>query len=243
MQKSRIEWTDYSINPVKGLCPMDCKDNQGKSYCYARRMYKRFHWNETPRVWLGAFDDLKKLKTPSRIFVGSTFELFHEICEQYDVVNWTLNTVKQYPQHTFIFLTKQPQNLIKYSPFPDNCWVGVSTPDWLKFSDALGYLAGIKSKVKFLSFEPLQERIEFDMLQKMLFPRVVSWVIIGQQTPIKSSTMPKLEWVKEIAESSNRANIPVFIKNNLNSCEISDYPELLDARGNLRQEFPNANLP
>lgn len=36
MPKSKIEWTDYSINPIKGLCPVACKDNQGKSYCYAR---------------------------------------------------------------------------------------------------------------------------------------------------------------------------------------------------------------
>ena len=39
MNKTKIEWTDYTINPVKGLCPMAC------SYCYARAMYKRFRWN------------------------------------------------------------------------------------------------------------------------------------------------------------------------------------------------------
>ena len=53
MSKSRIEWLrdpitgkqGFSINPVKGLCPVACKDNDGKEYCYARRMYKRFKWN------------------------------------------------------------------------------------------------------------------------------------------------------------------------------------------------------
>lgn len=30
MQKTKIPWADYTINPVKGLCPMAC------SYCYAR---------------------------------------------------------------------------------------------------------------------------------------------------------------------------------------------------------------
>jgi len=27
MQRTRIEWCDYTVNPVKGLCPVDCKDN------------------------------------------------------------------------------------------------------------------------------------------------------------------------------------------------------------------------
>ncbi len=36
MNHTKIEWCDYTINPVKGLCPMACKDNQDKEYCYAR---------------------------------------------------------------------------------------------------------------------------------------------------------------------------------------------------------------
>ncbi len=80
MQHTKIEWVrnqdgtqGYSINPVKGVCPVDCKDNQGKSYCYARRLYKRFKWDETIR-----FEplDYKKFPDGSKVFVGSTMELF-----------------------------------------------------------------------------------------------------------------------------------------------------------------------
>lgn len=48
MNKTKIPWCDYTINPVKGICPMHCKDNLGKEYCYAARpngLYKRFKWN------------------------------------------------------------------------------------------------------------------------------------------------------------------------------------------------------
>ncbi len=49
MNKTKIPWCDYTINPVKGLCPMACE------YCYARKMYKRFKWNPVIRyddwVW------------------------------------------------------------------------------------------------------------------------------------------------------------------------------------------------
>ena len=72
MQKSKIEWCDYTINPVKGLCPVGC------SYCYARRMYKRFGWNPEIRyddmVWqTGGY-----MPKGSKIFIGSTIDLFHD---------------------------------------------------------------------------------------------------------------------------------------------------------------------
>ena len=71
MNKTRIDWADYTINPVKGLCPMAC------SYCYARRMYKRFHWDETVRFEPEqAFVDAFNAPAGSKIFVGSTMELF-----------------------------------------------------------------------------------------------------------------------------------------------------------------------
>ena len=44
MNKTKRPWTDYTLNPVKGLCPMACP------YCYARAMYKRFKWNPKIRI-------------------------------------------------------------------------------------------------------------------------------------------------------------------------------------------------
>jgi len=80
MQKSKIEWCDFSVNPIKGLCPVAC------SYCYARKMYKRFHWDEIVKFdEVGYHKDdwgLETIKTPSRIFVGSTMELFGHWIEQ-----------------------------------------------------------------------------------------------------------------------------------------------------------------
>ena len=42
-----IEWCrnadgtpGYTLNPVKGMCPVDCKNQDGKPYCYARRIYR-----------------------------------------------------------------------------------------------------------------------------------------------------------------------------------------------------------
>lgn len=243
MNKTKIEWCDYTINPVKGLCPMAC------SYCYARRMYKRFKWNPEIRFDRKALDQLAEIKKPSRIFVGSTIELFG------DWIKWwwlktTLDFCLLYPQHTFIFLTKQPQNLIKWSPFPDNCWIGVSCTSMEMLNKAINFLPFISSEVKFVSFEPLLlwecPNSELDFVFQ---DSSINWVIIGQQTPYSPKTAPKIEWVTEIVEACDKAKIPVFLKGNLTKVLSTDRPfyKPLPLSGwddnfswELRQEYPLA---
>lgn len=246
MNKTKIEWCDYTINPVKGLCPMAC------SYCYARRMYKRFKWDEKIRLDIPAIHSVHTIKSPSRIFVGSTMELFGNWIPD-DYYDYIWGMVKAKPQHTFIFLTKQPQNLAKWSPFPGNCWVGVSAtlPEEIRLAfKHLRY--DVQAKVKFVSFEPMLGMI-LPFESKWFTASGVNWIIIGQQTPVKTSTMPKIEWVRDMVEAADRAGVPVFLKDNmmplLKDCigvhapywRITDpdniwpYARLVQ----LRQEFPN----
>ena len=161
MQKSRIEWTDYTLNPIKGLCPVDCKDNQGKSYCYARRMYKRFKWNPEIRFYgvVNLGRELNQISKPSKIFVSSTMELFGEWINP-EWLKIILYAAKLYSQHTFIFLTKCPQNLPH--EWPRNCHVGVSVTNQHQYEDAIKYLKQVNAIVKFLSIEPLLEHIDVD---------------------------------------------------------------------------------
>uniref|UniRef100_A0A6M3KTH1 DUF5131 family protein n=1 Tax=viral metagenome TaxID=1070528 RepID=A0A6M3KTH1_9ZZZZ len=220
MQKSKIEWTDYTLNPVKGLCPVDCKDNQGKSYCYARRMYKRYKWDETIRFAPAVFNDLPKMKAGSRVFVGSTIELFGKWIDPAWMM-LTLERVKAHPELTFIFLTKQPQNLLKYSPLPGNCWVGVSATDQNMFYEATKQLVQIEATVKFISVEPMLGRIFFPVW----IGQVLDWLILGSQT--QPTRHPPKEKVDEIITAADKSNIPVFVKEPM----ASHY-------GIFRQEFP-----
>ncbi len=248
MQRTRIEWVKnqdgsqgYTINPVKGLCPVACKDNQGKEYCYARRMYKRFKWNPEIRIDYEVFNPIWGLLKSSHIFVGSTMELFGE----WILPRWMegiFRICQVFPQHTFIFLTKQPQNLIKWSPFPSNTYIGVSVTNQEQYEEAIGSngLDGIEAKVKFLSFEPLLELV----MPSVYRLNGISWVVIGQVTPVQKVTMPKIEWVQEIVEACDNAGIPVFLKDNLRSLFAPlSYEQCKwacrDIVGNpLRQEFP-----
>ena len=225
MQKSKIEWTDYTINPVKGLCPMAC------SYCYARRMYKRFKWDKEIK-----FDQLAFAKLPmsGKVFVGSTMELFGNWVEP-EWLETIFHICANRTENTFIFLTKQPQNIIKYSPFPKNCWIGVSATDMESFHKGINALAAINAKVKFVSVEPLLQSVNIAWMN----PECVNWVIIGQQTPQNKKTQPKIEWVKEIVDASDNAKIPVFLKNNLTDLLVeNDADWAFDCTRKLRQEMP-----
>ena len=235
MNKTKIEWCDYTINPVKGLCPMAC------SYCYARAMYKRFKWNEEIHYIPSWGSDLHTIKQPSRIFIGSTFELFGDWVKP-EWMGFIFRIVKNFPEHTFIFLTKQPQNLLKFSPFPENVWLGVSATNSYMFINAIDWLSEVEAKVKFISFEPL---LDWAMPPTKTMLSVLGWVIIGAQTPRSEKTFPKWAWVKEIIEAADKANIPVFLKPNLGllkySCEGSApfYKRTFtEDTWELRQEFP-----
>lgn len=229
MNRTKIEWCDYTLNPVKGLCPMAC------SYCYARRMYQRFKWNPEVRYvdpfWL--FYELKK-KPPSRIFVGSTIELFGEWVRPEWIHN-ILGFCAAYRQHTFLFLTKQPLNLIKWSPFPENCYVGVTATNPQMLTNALYSLLRIEANVKFISFEPLllwETLKSIDKCAEALKLSGINWVIIGAQT--KPYKPPRIEWVREIVQACDKAGVAVFLKDNLRKLFIAPDGEIPE----LRQELP-----
>jgi len=135
----------------------------------------------------------------------------------------------------FYLLTKQPQNLIKWSPFPDNCWVGVTVCNDKMLDVAVDKLEDIQAKVKYISFEPLLEHLTLS-LDYAFYYSGISWIIIGAQT--KPYKPPEIPWVHEIVE----AGIPVFLKNNLRDLLVPD--ALMDDvfwesdKAKLRQEMP-----
>jgi|GEM_PF-699717 len=118
-----------------------------------------------PRFWEERMSCQFSTRTQQGIFVCDMGDLFGVgIPEQ-----WTrrvIQLIKGYPQHRFYLLTKQPQNLIKWSPFPKNCWVGVTATNrkaLLELSSVFGNpintSGAIRANIKFISFEPLLEPV------------------------------------------------------------------------------------
>ncbi len=211
--KTKIEWCDYTINPVKGLCPMHCKAPNGYEYCYAAGeggLYRRFKWNPEIRLESDVLIPIADIKQPSRIFIGSTMELFGDWIGK----SWLwhiFNVVRQFSQHTFIFLTKKPENLARWSPFPKNCHIGVSVTNQAMYNEAIVCLSGIRAAVKFISFEPLLSWIRVEGAYDL---SEVDWIILGGMSGSRKFYPPE-EWIQDIEKAADRAGIPVFEKNNL----------------------------
>ncbi len=209
MNKTKIEWADYVWNPIKGLCPVGCW------YCYARNIYRRFKIDPTPRLEIsGGTPDL--YSESSRIFVCSTFELFHPTADQWrDEIFMHIIGSK----HTFIILTKMPERIDR--PMPDNVWLGTSVPGMDNIS-RIGRLLEKAARIKFISFEPLLD-----------FPAVpasgINWIIIGKLTGHGKKYDPPREWIEELVGMAHGLTYPVFLKNNLKEIWgeplIQEWPE------------------
>jgi len=213
MNRTKIEWTDYTWNPIKGLCPMNC------SYCYAKKIYRRFNLNPKIRLDIPELSAPIKVKKPSRIFVGSTIEMYHPQIP-HEWVGAIIASSWDASQHTYITLTKRPWNLESIE-FPEWWWIGITITYSERGDIPMKRLVDLRDNLKFISFEPL-----FGDAAKFVDFESFNWVIIGAQTnPLK---LPEKSWVENIVRSCNKYRIPVFLKNNLKPL-IGD---------NLRQEFP-----
>ncbi len=202
MSKTKIEWCDYTFNPIKGLCKYACE------YCYARKMYKRFHWNEEIRLEMSALSGIAKIKEPSRIFLCSTHDLFGDWITD----KWIFDIITEchrYPQHTFLLLTKNPGRYKDFT-FRKNFWLGQTV---VKKED---YKKTTNNNIKFISFEPL---LDNDIGYRR-FP--ADWYIIGGLSPNPKHTH---EAIDRILEQSSYFGTPVLIKHN------AYYPK-------IKQEFP-----
>ena len=194
---------------------------------------------------------------PRGIFVCNMGELFGDWIprEWQDQIFKTINHYNN-KNDRFYLLTKQPQNLSQFSPFPENCWVGVTATNDAMFRIACIALAKVNAKVKYISFEPLLDWSAYfgppldktnSLGDNWMKKAGINWVIIGAQT--KPYKPPKIEWVQEIVQACDKAGVKVFLKDNLRPLFVDALAKkLIDRKqffvhsighgGDLRQEMP-----
>lgn len=206
MNKTKIEWCDYTWNPVTG-CKHNCE------YCYARKIAARFAG--TP-AWPTGFDPLMRTdrlgdplttKGARSIFVCSMADLFG----QWVPNNWidaVFDACRQAPKHTYIFLTKSPvrYSYIRGEYFTGNKWFGASITS-AKDLSKIEYLQKQPEGNFFVSFEPLLGDLGDLNLDG------IGQVIIGAQTN------PTVEvndaWVMSIEKEADRVGAKIFVKDSL----------------------------
>jgi len=225
MNNSSIEWTDKTWNPVSGCS----KVSSGCKNCYADAMFTRFK-----KQW-GEFNDVKchedklsepfRLKKPSKIFVNSMSDLFHEKVP-FEFIDKVMGVIIENPRHIFQVLTKRPEIAVRYfasriareaeNYFPKNLWLGVSVENQRTADQRIPILLRIPVSVRFLSCEPLLGAINFDDLLKnwnAYDPRMfqINWVIVGGESG-KNARPIHPEWVRSILSECLDMSIPFFFK-------------------------------
>lgn len=214
-QKSSIEWTDATWNPVRGCT----KISPGCKHCYAERFAERFR-GVPGHAYEQGFDlrlipekiaEPLKWSSPKMIFVNSMSDLFHEdvpeayiqrIVEVMAAANW----------HTYQVLTKRAERMqallnstLQFAAGTDHIWWGVSVENCRHGLPRIESLRKSRVAMRFLSVEPLLEDLGEIELSG------INWVIVGGESGAGARRLDPA-WVVRIREQCCQANIPFFFK-------------------------------
>ncbi len=200
-----IEWTDKTWNPTTGCN----KVSPGCKHCYAETLTKRFtqHFPKGFEFTLrpDRLDEPRRWRKPSRVFVNSMSDLFHEHMP-FDFLRQIFKTMEECPRHVFQILTKRHERLVELAPelpWPENVWMGVSVENQ-DYAHRVGYLRQVPAAVRFLSCEPLLGPLQLDL-------KDIHWVIVGGESGRGHRPMAS-EWVRAIRAQSHANGTAFFFK-------------------------------
>lgn len=252
---TNIQWTDVTDNPivVEGGGWWCRKVSEGCANCYAEKLNHNTFFGGNHSSYSGqppATLKLKreliaswaKMRSPKKHFVGSMTDIFGE----WVPMEWhleLLDGMAAAPKQTFQLLTKRPGimaiaigqwlRINKLDKLPDNVWVGTSVENQKRANYRIPVLNQIPASVKFLSAEPLLERVNLGLDNPCY---QINWVIVGGESG-NNARPCRIEWLEEIVSDCIYANVPVFVKQ-LGS-NFTWLP-LQDKKGGDIAEFPNS---
>lgn len=209
MQRSSIEWTDATWNPVTGCTQI----SPGCAHCYAKNFAERFRGVPGHPYERGfalqlrpdRLDQPLRWRKPRTIFVNSMSDLFHpKVPEAY--IRDVFEVMERADQHRFQVLTKRAERLAELAPSlprPEHVWIGVSVENqrWTSRIDAL---RRVPAAVRFLSCEPLLGPLELDLSG-------IHWVIAGGESGPRARPMQP-DWARLVRDQCAEAGVPFFFK-------------------------------
>ena len=253
MQKSRIDWTDFSWNPIVG-CRHTC------TYCYARKESRRFcgdvRLNKTSPQ-LRKEGDLYVLDKPfknvndrtltmptgfeptlhryrlgyplhmrkgQKVFVGSMSDVFGEWVPD-SWIEEIFEVCKAAPQHRYLFLTKNPA---RYAALAANGKLPMQENMWygstVTTPDDTFWWSTYHNT--FVSIEPIMASFE----QPGEPVKKVDWVIVGAENgKRKGKVIPEREWIEALVSDCRATGVPIFMKGSLRQLMgdqfVQEYPE------------------
>ncbi len=218
--KSGIEWTDATWNPVVGCKPV----SEGCDHCYAAReasgrlaSHPVYHglaangvFNGLVRVLPDRLDQPLRWQRPRRIFVNSMSGLFHRGIDL-DFQARIFEVMERATNHTFQVLTKRPEIMKRrLRSIYGNCrvgshiWIG-TTIESGKHRNRADHLREIPASVRFISAEPLLGPIDALNLDG------ISWVVAGGESGPGARPMHP-DWVRGLRDVCQAQDVAFLFK-------------------------------
>lgn len=225
-QKSRIEWTDATWNPVTGCT----KVSAGCDNCYAHTLAhgrladvytRQLPVIQTPeneadpfavRLWPERLGEPRKWKGQRIVFVNSMSDMFHaDIPDAF--VRRVFETMLEVDRHVYQVLTKRPsrafrffqqnQDLFPDKKIPQHIWIGTSVENQ-EVDYRVDHLRRVPAAVRFLSCEPLLGPLQLDLTG-------IHWVIAGGESGIGYRKMDA-DWARGLRDQCKEADVAFFFK-------------------------------
>lgn len=258
MNRTSIEWTDFTWNPIRarhkdtGKVGTFCtRISPGCQHCYASTINMRFgnrlEYTVPNLENVEFFIDEKileeplKRKQPAKIFVGDMFDLFHEAIPDEHVIR-VFEVMQICKWHIFQLLTKRPAAMNDFFACcwgecegDDHIWLGTSveSPDYLYRIDLLCE-AGDPAAIHFLSIEPLLEDLGVIDLSG------IDLVIVGGESGPGARPF-YLHWADNLRRQCKAAGAAFFMKQIGSKPMLGCMPwkqKLLDRKGGNPEDFP-----
>jgi protein gp37 len=213
--KSKIEWTDATWNPVRGCS----KVSPGCQHCYAETFAERFRgvpghpfeFGFDLRLVPEKLGDPVRWSTSRMIFVNSMSDLFHEQVPDEYIVK-VARVMKAANWHTYQILTKRAERMqkllkgkLRFAAEQLHIWWGVSVENRKHGLPRIDLLRNSPAQVRFLSVEPLLECLG------PLNLKGINWVIVGGESGPGARPMAA-DWVRDIRAQCQRAKVAFFFK-------------------------------
>lgn len=247
---SKIQWCDETINPVVGCS----KISAGCQNCYAENMARRlaamglrqYHnvvvggiadntyeprWNGNTAFVPSELEKPYRWKKPRTIFVSSMGDLFHDTVS----IKWQMTVMEMIaalPHHTFIFLTKRPENMKRFISawviyaewYLPNLILGVSVEDQATADERIPVLLQTPAAKRFISLEPMIGPVDLvtsgafvechanhEDVGESWFEGNIHGVILGGESGAKGRRLNP-QWVVHVRDLCEEASVPFMFK-------------------------------
>jgi protein gp37 len=228
----------YTMNPWTGCLRV----SPGCDHCYAatlsnrapgtfgswepgaaRKRTSEAYWKK-PLSWNRKAE---QLGVRLKVFCASMADVFdNQAPEDWRVELWRL--IRETPHLDWLMLTKRPQNIRKMlpqevdfgraawgrgGPWP-NVWLGTTVENQEEADRRIPHLLAVPARVRFLSCEPLLERVvirEHWLVRHHPQSARVDYVICGGESGAGARPM-HLDWARSLRDQCAAAGVPFFMK-------------------------------